>query len=170
NAIRSLQEAVEGHSRAIRSLQEAVDRHSRVLEDHSKAIRDLAVRINALGTRWGVVAEDAFRESVKYLVEDLLKEYRAERWTYLDEEGYVFGKPSMVEADLLVRDDVHILVEFEASADRGDVYELYKIGQLYERTTGIKPKLLLVAPYVRRRAVELARELGVEIRGTSEEP
>lgn len=164
-AIQSLQRAVETHSQAIQSLQAAVDRHSKVLEDHSKAIRELRAQVYALGSRWGVVAEEAFRESVKYLVEDLLGEYEAKKWVYRDEEGYVFGRPAVVEADLLVKDGIHILVEFKASADRGDVYELYKMGQLYEKTTGVKPRLLLVSPAVRRRAAELAKELGVEIRG-----
>ena len=164
-AIQSLQRAVEAHSQAIQSLQAAVDRHSKVLEDHSKAIRELRAQVYALGTRWGVVAEETFRESVKYLVEDLLGEYEAKKWVYRDEEGFVFGRPAVVEADLLVKDGVHILVEFKASADRGDVYELYKMGQLYEKTTGVKPRLLLVSPAVRKRAAELAEELGIEIRG-----
>ncbi|ABO09314.1 PD-(D/E)XK nuclease family protein [Pyrobaculum calidifontis] len=157
-AIEGLQRAVEEHSRAIMSLQQAVDAQS-------VAIRELAAKMNALGTRWGVVAEEAFRESVKYLVEDLLGAYKAKKWTYYDAEGLVYGHPSVVEADLLVRDGEHILVEFKSSADRADVGELYKLGILYERVAGVKPKLLLVSPAVRKRAAELAKELGVEIRG-----
>jgi len=157
-AIESLQKAVEEHSRAIMSLQQAVDAQS-------AAIRELAAKMNALGTRWGVVAEEAFRESVKYLVEDLLGAYKAKKWTYYDAEGLVYGHPSVVEADLLVRDGEHILVEFKSSADRADVGELYKLGILYERVVGVKPKLLLVSPAVRKRAAELAKELGIEIRG-----
>ena len=157
-AIESLQKAVEEHSRAIMSLQQAVDAQS-------AAIRELAAKMNALGTRWGVVAEEAFRESVKYLVEDLLGAYKAKKWTYYDAEGLVYGHPSVVEADLLVRDGEHILVEFKSSADRADVGELYKLGTLYERVIGVKPKLLLVSPAVRKRAAELAKELGIEIRG-----
>jgi len=157
-AIEGLQKAVEEHSRAIMSLQRAVDAHS-------VAIRELAAKVNALGTRWGVVAEEAFRESVKYLVEDLLGAYKAGKWTYYDAEGLVYGHPSVVEADLLVRDGEHILVEFKSSADRADVGELYKLGILYERVVGVKPRLLLVSPAVRKRAAELAKELGIEIRG-----
>jgi len=135
------------------------------VDAQSAAIRELAAKMNALGTRWGVVAEEAFRESVKYLVEDLLGAYKAKKWTYYDAEGLVYGHPSVVEADLLVRDGEHILVEFKSSADRADVGELYKLGILYERAAGVKPKLLLVSPAVRKRAAELAKELGIEIRG-----
>jgi len=59
------------------------------------------------------------------LVEDLLGAYKAKKWTYYDAEGLVYGHPSVVEADLLVRDGEHILVEFKSSADRADVGELY---------------------------------------------
>jgi len=178
-AIESLQRAVEEHTKAIAAMQKTLEEHSRTLEEHSRviislqqavdaqsaAIRELAAKMNALGTRWGVVAEEAFRESVKYLVEDLLGAYKAKKWTYYDAEGLVYGRPSIVEADLLVRDGEHILVEFKSSADRADVGELYKLGILYERVAGVKPKLLLVSPAVRKRAAELAKELGIEIRG-----
>ena len=178
-AIRGLQEAVaahskalEEHSRAIRELQQAVaehlkvlEHHSRVLEEHAKAIRELAAKVNALGTRWGIVSEETFRESVKYLVEDLVGAYRVERWVWYDRDGFVYGHPSWVEVDVLVRDGEHILVEFKASVDRADVGELYRIGQLYERVVGVRPRLLLVSPAIRRRAAEAARQAGVELRG-----
>jgi len=171
-AIEAMQKTLEEHSRAIEGLQRAVEEHSRAImslqqavDAQSAAIRELAAKMNALGTRWGVVAEEAFRESVKYLVEDLLGAYKAKKWTYYDAEGLVYGHPSVVEADLLVRDGEHILVEFKSSADKADVGELYKLGILYERVVGVKPKLLLVSPAVRKRAAELAKELGIEIRG-----
>lgn len=157
-AIEAMQKTLDVHARAVMSLQQAVDAHS-------AAIRELAARVNALGTRWGVMAEEAFRGTVKYLVEDLLGAYRAGKWTHYDSEGVVYGHPSIVEADLLVRDREHILVEFKSSADRADLGELYRLGLLYERTTGVKPRLLLVSPAVKRRAAELARELGIEVRG-----
>jgi hypothetical protein len=167
-----LEERVEEHSKAIRSLQEEVARHSRAIEKLTDAVQklasavsDLTERITAIGHRYGVFTEDAFREAVRFLVEDLLREYRVERWEYYDGEGLVYGHPSMVEADVLIRDREHILVEYKASADRGDVAELYRLGIVYEKATGVKPKLLLVSPAIRRRAAELARKLGVELRG-----
>ena len=111
------------------------------------------------------MSEETFRESVKYLVEDLVGAYRVERWVWYDRDGFVYGHPSWVEVDVLVRDGEHILVEFKASVDRADVGELYRIGQLYERVVGVRPRLLLVSPAIRRRAAEAARQAGVELRG-----
>ena len=106
-----------------------------------------------------------FRNSVKYLVEDLLKEYRIRLWSYYDSEWIVSGHPSVVEIDVLVRDDIHVLVEYKAFANRSDVAELYCIGKLCEKVTGIRPRLLLVAPGYTRKTLVLAEQLGVELRG-----
>ncbi|BES81050.1 PD-(D/E)XK nuclease family protein [Pyrodictium abyssi] len=146
-------------------LEERVLRVEERLEQLSRAVQELTAKIMALGHRYGAATEEAFRGAVKYLVEDLLRGYRAVRWTAYDREGLVFGHPSVVEVDVLVKDDVHVLVEYKSLADRADVAELYRIGRLYEKETGVRPRLLLVAPGYRRRARELAEQLGVEIRG-----
>ncbi len=171
-AIKSLQEQVAEHSRIIKGLQEQVGvlveqvaRHGRILEEHSLAVRELASKIHALGTRWGLVTEETFRESIKYLIEDLLRAYKVEKWIWYDSEGLVYGHPSWVEIDVLIRDGEHILVEFKSTADKSDMGELYRIGQLYEKATKTKPKLLMVAPAIRKRAKELADNMGIEYRG-----
>lgn len=88
---------------------------------------------------------------------------KATKWKCYDEEGEVFGRPSMVEADLLVADREHVLVEVKSSVSRGDVYELWRIGRLYEKETEIKPKLVVVSPFVDERAEEVAEKLRVEV-------
>ena len=161
-----VEERLEEHSRAIRALQEQIIAQGEAIRKLSEAVSELTARITAIGFRYGVFTEDAFREAVKFLVEDLLREYRVEKWEYYDSEGIVYGHPAVVEVDVLIRDGTHILVEYKASADKSDVAELYRLGKLYEKVTGVKPKLLLVAPAVRKRAAELAKKLGVEIRGS----
>ncbi|MEM1597804.1 MAG: DUF3782 domain-containing protein [Pyrobaculum sp.] len=164
-AIKSLQEQVKTLQKQVRTLQVQVSKHAKILERHTKAIVELTSKINALGTRWGVVSEEAFRESIKYLVEDLLRAYKVSRWTYFDKDGAVYGHPSYVEVDVLVRDNEHVLVEFKSYADKPDVAELYRIGKLYEKVSGVKPRLLIVASAIRKRAKELADQLEVECRG-----
>ena len=171
--VKSLQEQVKNLQEQVRDLQEQVkrhgeilERHSKVLEEHSKAIEKLTSKIDALGTCWGIVTEETFRESIKYLVQDLLKVYKVDKWIYYDKDGYVYGYPSWIEIDVLIKDTEHILVEFKSHADRADMAELYKIGQLYEKVTGVKPKLLMVASTIRKRAKELADKMGIECRET----
>jgi hypothetical protein len=165
-AIKELQEAIKKQGEAIRELQEAVKGLQEAVKNLQEAVRDLSVRVNAIGVRYGVVTEEAFRSSIKYLVEDLLKLYKVEKWVYYDSEGLVYGRPSVVEVDVFIRDREHILVEYKAHADKSDVVELSNIGRLYERVTGVKPRLLLVVPTIRMRARSLAGELGVELRGS----
>jgi len=100
---------------------------------------------------------------MKGVLEEILGTAEVGKWVYFDEGGEVFGRPARVEVDLLVRDDAHILVELKASASEGDVAKLWRVGNLYAKVTGVKPRLVLVSPFVEERALELAKELGVEV-------
>ena len=131
-------------------------------EDMNEGFRLLRRHIDALGARWGLLAEKAFREGLRGLVEKVFGG-RVERWSHYDEEGFVFGHPSIVEADLIVRDRKHILVEVKSSVSRGDIYELWRIGKLYEKVRGVKPKLAIVSPYIDATAKKMAERLGIEI-------
>lgn len=162
--IDKLRSAVEELRKAVEALTEDVRRHSEAIHAMQNSIERLTSSVTALGYRYGLFTEEAFRESIKYLLGDLLKIYQIKRWTYYDSEGFVFGRPSVIDVDVLIRDGEHILVEFKASIDRGDVAELYREGLLYERVNKVRPRLLIVGPAIGKRALELAGELGVEVR------
>ena len=164
--VKTLQGQVVESTKAILRLQEQVARHSEAILALQRSIEKIVSSIQAIGTRCGVFTEEAFRESIKYLIGDLLKEYKVEKWIYYDEKGVVYGHSAVIEVDVLIKDREHILVEYKASTDRADVAELYRIGKLYEEVKGVRPRLLIVSPGIRRRAKELADRLGVELRGT----
>jgi len=147
-------------------LQEQVAKQGEAILALQRSHEKLAASITALGYRYGIYTEDVFRDTIKYLIEDLLKVYEVRRWTYYDNEGVVFGYPSVIDVDVLIRDNEHILIEYKASIDRGDIAELAREGILYERVNKVKPKLLIVGPVVRRRALELAKALNIEVRAT----
>jgi len=130
-------------------------------EDMNEGFRLLRRHIDALGARWGLMAEEAFRKGLRGLVERLF-EGKVERWSYHDDEGFVFGHPSTVEADLIVRDREHILIEVKSSVSRGDIYELWRIGKLYERVIGVKPRLAVISPYIDETAKKAAVRLEIE--------
>ncbi len=163
--VRDLQLQMRELQLQVKKLYEVVDRHGRAIEDLSREIRRLGISIQGIGVRYGVGTEEAFRESIKYLIEDLLGVYRVSKWRYYDSEGIVYGHPSTIDVDVLIRDREHIIVEYKAYADKSDLAELLRIGVLYEKVTGIKPKLLMVAAGYRKRAKEFAKKLGIEIRG-----
>ena len=135
---------------------------NRLREDMNKGFELLRRHINALGARWGLLAEESFRAGMVGVVERYFGG-QVERWTYYDEEGFVFGFPSLVEVDMVISDKEHILVEIKSSVSRADVFELWKVGQLYERIRGVKPRLAIVSPFVREKARELAEELGIDV-------
>ena len=111
-----------------------------------------------------ILTEKGFRETMKLVVENILGVGIVERWTYRDDEGIVYGYPAVVEVDLTIHDDKHILVEVKSRASIGDVAELARIGKLYEKVKGIKPHLVLVAGFIDPKAYEAATKLEVEIR------
>ena len=139
-----------------RELRERQDR----LEERMDNLWRLVV---ALAHRFGVVSEETLREAFRTVVEEELGAGRVEKWVTRDEEGIVYGHPAVVEADLLIRDGAHILVEIKSRVSRADVAELYRIGILYEKKRGVKPRLVAIGGLVDPDAERLARELGVRI-------
>ena len=136
-------------------LEERVTRLEERVEQLSRAVVTIA-------HRFGALAEETFREAMSGILEKYFG-VKASRWTYFDRDGLVYGSPSMVEVDLIIKDNVHILVEVKSRDDPGDVIELVKIGELYHKVTGVKPKLVIVAGFVRHKAKEIATKNNVEI-------
>jgi len=119
--------------------------------------------ISAIGARWGIMAEDAFRGGLRGILE---KEFgvKVERWITIDEEGLVYGFKSVIEVDIAIKDGKTMLIEISSSVDRSKVAAFLRKAQLYEKKTGIRPdRLIMVAPYAEDAAVEVAKEVGVEV-------
>jgi hypothetical protein len=124
-------------------------------------------QISALGARWGLMSEQAFREGLRGILE---KEFgvKVERWVTKDEEGTVYGFSSVIEIDIAVKDGKTLLIEISSRMGLSDVAAFLRKAQLYERKTGIKPdRLVMVTPYAEEAAIKAARELGVEIYTTA---
>ena len=119
--------------------------------------------LSALGARWGIMAEEAFREGLRGLLEKELG-LKVERWAKSDEGGVVFGYPGQVEVDVAVRDGKVVLVEVKSHVGRADVYSFKRKAEFYEKVEGKKPsRLLMVTPYAEEEALRAAKHLGVEI-------
>jgi hypothetical protein len=119
--------------------------------------------ISALGARWGIMAEDAFRNSLKGLLEKSFK-VSIERWRDFDGEGFVYEHPSLVEMDVAVQDQEIILIEITSHARKSDVTLFKKKAIFYEKKTGRKPsRLIIVTPYADEEALELSGKLQIEL-------
>jgi hypothetical protein len=119
--------------------------------------------ISAIGARWDIMAEDAFREGLRGILE---KEFgvKVERWITIDEEGLVYGFKSVIEVDIAIKDGKTMLIEISSSVDKSRVAASLRKAQLYEKRTGIRPdRLIVVNPYAEDAAVEAAKEVEVEV-------
>jgi hypothetical protein len=133
------------------------------LLEHDKRFDSLERRLMALGTRWGTDSEKAFRNAMRGVIEEILGVAKVEKWRYYDKSGEVLGYPALVEVDIAIKDQVHILIEVKSSALSAEVSKLWRIGKLYEKVTGIKPRLILATPFIDEEGLEAAKNLGVEV-------
>ncbi|MEM4494398.1 MAG: DUF3782 domain-containing protein [Candidatus Caldarchaeum sp.] len=161
-AIKALQEQVAELSKDIKALQEQVAEHGKAIKALQSQVAELGRALVALGARWGLMAESSFREAMKNIVERVFGG-TVDKWARYDYEGLVYGRPAIVEVDLIIKDDTHLLVEVKSSISRGDVAELLRKAQRYEREVGVKPMLAIVSPYVADAARKLAEELAIEV-------
>ena len=146
---------LEEHDRKFDEIVTTLREHSMRFEENSKMFDALDLKIQALGSRWGIFSEQAFREGMKNIV----KQYfggEVERWITDDEEGIVFGRPSKVEVDLIIKDGEHILVEIKSNIHRSSVSQLWREGLLYKKKKGITPKLAIISPFIEVDAKEEA--------------
>jgi hypothetical protein len=143
---------------------EAVDRRFEELtKEMNKGFELLRNAITALGARWGIFAEEAFREGMKGVIENLgFPSYEIKKWKTFDEEGYVFGYPHEVEVDIVIKDNKHFLIEIKSSVSDADVLKFKKIGELYEKKTGVKPQLIIISPYIREEGKKECEFLGIK--------
>jgi hypothetical protein len=136
---------------------------AKLREDMNKGFMLVERHVSALGARWGIVAEEAFREGLKGLLEKEMK-LKVEKWVRRDEEGRVFGYPSTVEVDAALHDGDVILVEVKSHVGASDVSLFKRKVDFYERETGKKvTRKVIVTPYAEEKAMEAAKSLGVEI-------
>jgi len=133
----------------------------------SRSVKDLECSIGAIGARWGILSEEAFREALRGILGEWFG-VDVKKWEFFDDEGIVYGYPSVIDADIVVKDGKHILIEIKSHVRRSDIVEIVNIAKVYEKKEGVKPDLVIVSPYVEEKARELAKALGVKIYTTSE--
>jgi hypothetical protein len=144
----------------IRRIWQEIDR---LREDMNRGFVLVNRHISALGARWGLMAEDAFRNGLRGVLEKELG-LKVERWTTRDEEGIVYGYASEIGIDVAVKDGKTVLIEVSSSVDQSKVAAFVRKARLYEKKTGVKPdRLIMVTPYADEKAMEAAKGIGVEI-------
>jgi len=136
---------------------------NKLREDMNRSFMLVERHISALGTRWGLMSEEAFREGIKGLVERELG-FKVERWVKFDGEGFVYGYPSQVEVDVAIHDERLILMEVKSHVRASDIYIFRRVAEFYEKVEGRKPaRLIMVTPYADEKVMEASLRLGIEV-------
>lgn len=114
------------------------------------------------GARWGLQTEEAFRQGIRAILEEV--GFTTERFLTWDGVGEVFGHPDQVELDVVIRNGAVIVVEIKSSLDRANAYLFDRKVAFYARQTGRQvARKVVVAPYADARAQEVAARLGTEV-------
>jgi hypothetical protein len=142
---------MDSFERSLVLLTGRMDSFERAME---KLRQDFNLGFSALGARWGFAAEESFREAIRGILGEM--GFKVDKWEIYDERGVVFNVPSIVEADVLIRDDKHILVEIKSSVSMGDVAAFIRKSKLYEELAKVKPSLVVISPFVEEEARERA--------------
>jgi len=113
-------------------------------------MKRLWLALNALGARWGVFSEDAFRNGVRELLKDA--GYTVDRWVYYDDKGYVYGYPSEVELDIIIKDGRTLAVEITSALRRGDLQQIRRKVELFSTVTGRRvDAVYVITPFIHDR-------------------
>ena len=161
----------EENQQALRQWQEGQERKWE--ENHQLLLRMQEVNeaqakkhdssIGALGARWGLSSEQAFRQGLEGI---LTASFGVEviNVTEYDDGGEVFGHPDQVELDVIIQDGTLILVEIKSSMSKADMYTFDRKVAFYEQHHG-RPvaRKLVISPMVAPVAREVAARLGIEV-------
>ncbi|MCD6492182.1 MAG: DUF3782 domain-containing protein [Candidatus Korarchaeota archaeon] len=104
----------------------------------------MTLNFQLLGARWSILNEEAVRNALRGLLGDYFNA-KVDKWEIFDEKGIVYSVPSLVEADVLITDSEHILVEIKSHVRKSDITELLRMSELYKAKTGVMPKLVIVS-------------------------
>jgi len=147
--------------------------NQRVINDMLADIRKQNQRhnssIGALGARWGLQSEAAFRNGLRAILEGSFG-VKVERYLDFDHEGSVFGRPDQVELDVIVHNGTLILCEIKSSMSKSELYIFWRKKNYYETKHGRGvDRTMVISPMIDDRARTVAQELDIEMYGYAED-
>jgi hypothetical protein len=125
--------------------------------------------IGALGARWGLRSEKAFRDALAGILEKTFG-VEVHNVSEYDDDGEVFGRPDQIEIDVIIRNGLLILCELKSSIDKAGMYVFERKARFYERRHQRQAnRLIVISPMIESRAQDVAKRLGIETYGEPEE-
>jgi hypothetical protein len=153
---------IEEQGKRIEEQGKRIEEQGKRIEEQGKRVEEAFRRVEALGARWGLHSEEAFREGMRSVLGQRFGA-RVRHWEGFDQEGIVFGHPASVELDLVVDNGRTLLIEVKSHVSSGDLAAFERKAKLYEQQTGTRAARMIVSPSVEPRALKMAEDLGIEV-------
>ncbi|CAK0757904.1 conserved hypothetical protein [Gammaproteobacteria bacterium] len=147
--------------------EESGKRFDRLHEEIMAQAKKHERSIGALGARWGLQSEKAFRDALAGILE---KNFGVQvlNVNEYDDQGVVFGRPDQVELDVIIQNGLLLICELKSSIDKAGMYIFERKARFYERQhQRIANRLIVISPMIDARARKVAEQLGIEIYGDS---
>jgi len=130
--------------------------------------KSLTEKISALGSRWGIMAEDTFSVALKEILSKA--GFVVTKWRKTDSEAIFFLKPRDAEIDILIKDGKRIAVEVKSTIDTGDIEIFERSVRFYERSESVKvDEKFMVGIHLRKDVEEYASKFGIRLLSHVEE-
>lgn len=146
-----------------RNQQELQRLHEALITQGNKTERTLG----AIGARWGMQSEKAFRDALAGILEESFGVHVV-NVNEFDDEGVVFGRPEQIELDVIIRNGHLLICELKSSIDKAGMYSFERKARFYERLHNRRAdRLIVISPMIDARAFKVAERLGIETYGDS---
>ncbi|MGC8946316.1 MAG: PD-(D/E)XK nuclease family protein [Anaerolineae bacterium] len=146
-----------------RQMMRLVERHESLEQRVNQGFARLEATVGAIGARWGMMAEEAFRSGMAGILRDQFG-WQVERLLMMDTEGFVFGHPDQVEIDIAIHDGAHWLIEIRSSMSKAEMYTFVRKVEFYERLRGVQvARRIVISPMIHPQAQKVAERLGIEL-------
>jgi len=123
--------------------------------------------IGALGSRWGLQSEKAFRDALAGILEKTF-DVQVVNVNEYDDQGEVFGRPDQVELDVIIKNGLLLICELKSSIDKAGMYSFERKARFYEKRHERQAnRLIVISPMIDARARKVAERLGIETYGDS---
>ena len=140
-----------------------------ILDSIKKLDKKHDATIGALGARWGLHSESAFRKGLRAILEGSFG-VKVERYEGYDREGTVFGRPEQIELDVIVHNGTLILCEIKSSMSKSELYTFWRKKNFYEEKHARKAnRVMVISPMIDAYALLAAEKLDIETFGYAED-
>jgi hypothetical protein len=180
NTIEDLRRDREEQSRKWDEQKQKEDEQNKKWEANQQVINEMLAEIRtlskkhdstigALGSRWGLHTEQAFRNALKGILEQFAK-VEVLNITEYDDVGVVFGHPDQIELDIIIKNGILIIVEIKSSMSKPEMYIFERKVRFYEEHHNRKAsEMIVISPMVAPNAIPVAEKLGIRIYSYADE-